>query len=236
MTEAEWLAASDTVALLAELGSRGPTSERKLRLFAVTCCRRSATTSEPRLTRALQVAELAADGCATPGERAAAREDVLDVLELQVEDGTFALGHVSDDRVFGVPSSADVILALVNVKPYDVRAASDCAHTFNRTSHYVLYMVREIFGNPFRPVRFDPAWRTDTALAVARQMYESREFGAAPILADALQDAGCHCETALAHCRAAKHVHVRGCWVVDLVLGKYVAVEREAPISPVDMI
>ena len=80
--------------------------------------------------------------------------------------------------------------------------------------------LREIFGNPFRPVHFDPAWRTDTALAIARQMYESREFGAAPILADALQDAGCENDDILAHCRDPHATHVRGCWVCDLVLGK----------------
>ncbi|MBM3981841.1 MAG: hypothetical protein FJ304_16510 [Planctomycetes bacterium] len=79
--------------------------------------------------------------------------------------------------------------------------------------------MRCIFGNPFRPVAFDPAWRTDTAVALARQMYESREFSALPILADALQDAGCDNEDVLNHCREPG-THVRGCWVVDLVLGK----------------
>jgi hypothetical protein len=81
-------------------------------------------------------------------------------------------------------------------------------------------IIRDIFGNPFRPVAFDPAWRTSTAVAIAKQMYESRDFGAMPILADALQDAGCDNEDILNHCRDANQVHVRGCWVVDLVLGK----------------
>jgi hypothetical protein len=81
-------------------------------------------------------------------------------------------------------------------------------------------LVREIFGNPFKPVTFAKAWRTDTVLTLAHTMYESREFSAMPILADALQDAGCENEAVLAHCRDAKQVHVRGCWVVDLVLGK----------------
>lgn len=81
-------------------------------------------------------------------------------------------------------------------------------------------LLREIFGNPFCPVTFSPEWRTDTAVAVARQMYESRDFSAMPILADALQDAGCDAEELLAHCRDAAQVHVRGCWAVDLVLGK----------------
>jgi hypothetical protein len=80
--------------------------------------------------------------------------------------------------------------------------------------------LREVFGNPFRPVAFSPSWRTDTALSLARQMYEARDFGAMPILADALQDAGCNDEHILAHCRDPQQVHVRGCWAVDLVLGK----------------
>ena len=69
------------------------------------------------------------------------------------------------------------------------------------------------------PVTFSPEWKTDTALSLARQMYESRDFSPMPILADALQDAGCDNEDVLSHCRGPGP-HVRGCWVVDLVLGK----------------
>ena len=80
-------------------------------------------------------------------------------------------------------------------------------------------LFRDLFGNPFRPVTFLPAWRTDTAVTLARQMYDAREFSAMPILADALQDAGCDDPDILDHCRR-EGPHVRGCWVVDLVLGK----------------
>jgi hypothetical protein len=80
-------------------------------------------------------------------------------------------------------------------------------------------LVRCIFGNPFRPVTPDPSWRTSTVVALAQQMYESRDFAAMPILADALQDAGCVDEAVLDHCRT-DGPHVRGCWVVDLLLGK----------------
>jgi hypothetical protein len=67
---------------------------------------------------------------------------------------------------------------------------------------------------------FNPAWRTDTAVSLARAMYDARDFSAMPILADALQDAGCDSDAILSHCRDTSLTHVRGCWVTDLVLGK----------------
>lgn len=80
-------------------------------------------------------------------------------------------------------------------------------------------LLRDIFGNPFRPVGVSPEWRTATAITLAGRMYESRDFDSMPILADALQDAGCDDADILDHCRGPGP-HVRGCWVVDLVLGK----------------
>jgi hypothetical protein len=81
-------------------------------------------------------------------------------------------------------------------------------------------LFRDVFGNHFRPITFDPSWRTETVVLIARGMYESRDFSAMPILADALQDAGCENVDILTHCRDSSLTHVRGCWVVDLVLGK----------------
>ncbi len=80
-------------------------------------------------------------------------------------------------------------------------------------------LVREIFGNPFRPVTFATEWRTEAAVGIAAKMYDARDFGNMPVLADALQDAGCDHADILSHCRG-DGPHVRGCWVVDLVLGK----------------
>jgi hypothetical protein len=80
-------------------------------------------------------------------------------------------------------------------------------------------LIREVFGPSLAPITVDPDWRTDTAVTLAAQMYESRDFSPMPILADALQDAGCDNEDILSHCRS-DGPHVRGCWVVDLVLGK----------------
>ena len=84
-------------------------------------------------------------------------------------------------------------------------------------------LLREIFGERGRLLvepEWRAEWRTDTVLALARQMYDSEQFGAMPILADALQDAGCDNAKILAHCRDPKATHVRGCWVLDTVLGK----------------
>jgi hypothetical protein len=79
-------------------------------------------------------------------------------------------------------------------------------------------LFRCIFGNPFRPVVFDPAWRTSDVVALARGIYDDREFDRMPILADALQDAGCNNDDILNHCRDTNTPHARGCWVVDAVL------------------
>lgn len=80
-------------------------------------------------------------------------------------------------------------------------------------------ILRDIIGNPFRPVTFDPAWQTSTVTALAQAIYEEQAFDRLPILADALEDAGCTTADILGHCRGDGE-HVRGCWVVDLVLGK----------------
>jgi hypothetical protein len=89
-----------------------------------------------------------------------------------------------------------------------------------RSTRQCIALLREVLGNPFRPVALSPACHTDTAVSLARTMYESRDFSAMPILADALQDAGCDNDDILSHCRDPKQVHVCGCWVVDLVLGR----------------
>jgi hypothetical protein len=79
---------------------------------------------------------------------------------------------------------------------------------------------REIFGNPFRPVSLDPSWRRSDVLLLAQGIYEEKAFDRMPILADALQDAGCDATQLLDHLRDVNATHVRGCWALDLVLGK----------------
>jgi hypothetical protein len=80
-------------------------------------------------------------------------------------------------------------------------------------------LLRCIFGNPFRPAAVDSAWLTPGVVELARAIYDDRAFERMPILADALEEAGCTNADILTHCRLPGP-HVRGCWVVDLVLGK----------------
>lgn len=80
-------------------------------------------------------------------------------------------------------------------------------------------VYRDLVPNPFLPLVWKPDWFTTTVLDLARTIYDTREFTAMPILADALQDAGCDDEQILTHCRANKP-HARGCWVLDAILGK----------------
>ena len=81
------------------------------------------------------------------------------------------------------------------------------------------HLLRDIVGNPFRQVRFVPNWRSPVVTTLADLIYAERVFDRMPILADALEEAGCDDPDILAHCRG-DGPHVRGCWVVDLVLGR----------------
>lgn len=82
-----------------------------------------------------------------------------------------------------------------------------------------IHLILEIFGQPWRRFDFRPECRTSDTVAIAQTMYDSRDFTGMPVLADALEEAGCTCSQVLHHCRKPG-CHVRGCWVVDLVLGK----------------
>ena len=81
------------------------------------------------------------------------------------------------------------------------------------------HLLRDVIGNPYRLVACGPTWRSRTALAIAQAIYDENGFSNLPILADALEDAGCDNPEFLAHLRGPGP-HVRGCWAVDLLLGK----------------
>jgi hypothetical protein len=229
MTEEKWRTETDPLALFPAY-SPGENlypmklSARKLRLFACACARRGA----PFLARfdwqnLLRLAEHAAENGGGQLE-----PEVISALE-QLITGS------SDPHEY---TAASTFRAFVWSDPYQAAEnAACCASALafpadviprltpkmgrdSPANPAICQLLRDIGGNPFRPVTYSPEWRTDTAVALARQMYESHDFSAMPILADALQDAGCDNEVVLAHGRDPKQVHARGCWVVDGVLGK----------------
>jgi hypothetical protein len=211
MTEAEWLACEDPYPMLDSVPVI--VGERKLQLLAVACCRRvRSLNASLTLSMAIAAAEQLADG-----------EDTLNEL-LRLRSAAQSVGHPG---VWAYHEPAARIARAVWMLPRNrddeyvnqVRVVVRETCDDERSKSTAADLLRDIIGNPFRPVVFDPAWRTDTALSLARTTYEYRDFRAMPILADAFQDAGCDNDDILNHCRSPGP-HVRGCWVVDRLLGK----------------
>jgi hypothetical protein len=229
MTEAEWLACEDPTDVLLFIkqhrGMRRQKKQRKQRLFSVACCRRIWPLIGDHRSRAcVEVAERFADGRATGEDLRAAEAEASAVwANGAADDALFACVQVcwkSDD---GLHVSATTVSAVFEqrqreanrpVEPMGGRKRGACPSEEREQCR----LLRCLFGNPFRPtVLADCRPRTVTALA--QQMYASGDFSAMPILADALEEAGCDGADVLAHCRGPGP-HVRGCWVVDLVLAK----------------
>jgi hypothetical protein len=142
---------------------------------------------------------------------------------------------------FGMVAAAEPVSTMKKLKedfPYlvysclhDVAAGVSRGST-KRESKLQAALLRELLGNPFRPVAGEPEWLTATVVALARQIHESQEFRMMPVLADALQEAGCEQEDILKHCRDEEQVHVRGCWLLDLILEA--AIEHDPTSKPAD--
>lgn len=223
MNQNRWLTCKEPSPLLEHLAKSVGGPSRKKRLFAAACCRRIVHLMPGKaILAALKTAEQFADGKATAKKLESAEKRAWAAQkgpfpdDERAELGAYAMAAEAVSRLCEQPDSMDI---------YDIMdsiySATVCDPD-NPEEEDILQaaLVREVFGNPFRPVMLDPQWRTSTAVALAQQMYESRDFSAMPILADALQDAGCDSEDILTHCRDANQAHVRGCWVVDAVLGK----------------
>jgi hypothetical protein len=228
--------------LLAWLGwrirpaSRHPAfGERKARLYACACCRRlEDLLLDERGLRAVIVSERFADGKASAEELLAARLGAEDALESPKWKSPLT------GKVFGPNTYAGVcswvIRAAVNAASNEpgsaialaARAATEMA-AFDRDwairalgAVVRANLLREVVGNPFRSIFVDPAWLSwndATVSALACSIYDERAFDRLPILADALEDAGCDNAELLGHLRGPGP-HVRGCWAVDLLLGK----------------
>jgi hypothetical protein len=177
------------------------------------------------LLSVLEVSEAFADGLVTTIELGRARHSAIQITRNQAEIPTqqkFAHAVAQAASVV-VPSSLN-LYKTVDPVTIDLISRSLCSILELLANDGITPDRVPGYGAVFddvkhRSVTCCPAWRTDTVIQLARQMYEGREFGAMPILADALQDAGCDNEDVLYYCRRPGP-HVRGCWVIDLVLGK----------------
>jgi hypothetical protein len=207
----------------------GTASSRKLRLFAAACCQRVQELAGER--RDLEEAgyyitalEREADGLARPSEwgEAVARVlskqwDISDrTLDFLPADFCAFLCAIDNDP----PEAALWASVNANIALSDFKQRPEADEVGGSPEARVQApLLRCIFGNPFRPVAVESGWLTSTVAELARGIYADRAFDRLAILADALQDAGCEHPDILGHCRGGGP-HVRGCWVVDLVLGK----------------
>lgn len=197
-------------------------SDRKLRLFAVACCRHIwELLPDPRSRAAVDAAERFADGAATPAELQAARSAATKVLTERSRDAPddrfrFVLFAASDTAYRKAWDAASMM-------PVDA-AWPTCDEVVSNCTNYDILaaqadLIRDIFGNPFSPAPIEPSWLTPAVVDMAQGIYADRAFARLPLLADALQAAGCENATILTHCRTTGP-HVRGCWAVDLVTGR----------------
>jgi hypothetical protein len=209
MTEAEWLAATDPKPMLEFL--RGKATDRKFRLLAVACC---------RAVREVFIAPV--------------DWKLIDLVDhqsrldgrLNIDLAAYCYRPFVKIHSGQTPLTQVMILGLTAQDAWEAARAT-ASHLPNfatdggrdNVERWLCRLVRDIFGNPFRRIAFDPGWRTDNVRALAIGMDEVGTCGLMPVLADALQDAGCDNVDILSHCRS-DGPHVRGCWVVDLVLGK----------------
>jgi hypothetical protein len=222
VNEGEWLACDDPEAMLKFLG--GKPTLRKLRLFACACCRRVwGSLTDPRSRQAIAVAERFADGLVDREEFVTAALEARKVGEAATHatwtDRFWEVGLLWTNRTAFATAGvmAKKAAQAAAAQGQNVEAAADQAWKQERGLQGEL--LRDLFGNPFRAVDFAPSWRTPTTEAIGQQIYEEGDFTALPVLADALEDAGCAKEDVLAHCRSSR-LHVRGCWVVDTLLAK----------------
>jgi hypothetical protein len=214
MTEAEWLACDNPRRMLEFL--RGKASERKMRLYACTYSLALRATERLGPGSAVTVAERYADGLAGDQDLASARRGAP-------FPDNYSSWVVAPSAYEGAWQAADYLTSardLIKIDPDEARCFGIPVDDIVKR---LVFLLRDMFGNPFRRLPLlDPAWLAwnDAAIPkMARSIYEARTFDRLPLLADALEDAGCADAGLLAHCREPGE-HVRGCWVVDLLLGK----------------
>jgi hypothetical protein len=238
MTEQEWLACADEMKMLEAL--HGKATDRKWWLYAFACCRRVwHLLSDARSRRAVDVAESYAAGQAGTGDKGAAcaaASAAVEAARAAYADVYEASWHPCYHACMAAMYAADVAYpAALYAASHAAEAAAlprggaawadPAARAVAEAAH--CEVLRDLFGPlPFRPVSIAPACLTPQVVALAQAAYDQREVptgmldGARlAVLADALEDAGCDQAYLLAHLRGPGP-HVRGCWVLDLLLGK----------------
>jgi hypothetical protein len=222
MTEAEWLACTEPERMLGFL--KGKSSERKLRLFALACCYSIwELIDDPRSQAAVEFADLHAEiglarrrglGAIRKGARAAFGEAWM----RRHEEGSTE----SNSRMM----AAYAVEGLLTQRPWETVPYNTGRVATALRKNWQSDSLRDIIGNPFRPLTVSPAWQTPQVVALAQAAYDQRELPSGTldaarlaVLADALEEVGCDQADLLGHLRGPGP-HVRGCWAVDLLLGK----------------
>jgi hypothetical protein len=223
VTEAEWLAGPDPSGMIDYLCDGGATrrkaGKRKFTLLACACCRVAWELMPADKARLwIEAAEAAADGLPLAAPPPPATRD-----DLIIQPGSIA-SWANSAALTAKGGSArlipTVVAAVRDALFLDARRSGSSPEQQKRVP--LAALLQEIFGNPFRPVKVEKTWLTandGAALKLARSISEEGRWGMLPLLADALEDAGCADADVLAHCRRPAG-HVRGCWVIDLLLGK----------------
>jgi hypothetical protein len=209
---------------------------RKLRLFGIACCRRIWPLLRDDCRHCVLLAERLVEGEATLEEANKLRQqlEAVRVATIQQSAGEqrerevrgWCLGAVCSllDTATGLQlilPLPDWHLELVDVRRLVANAVvhspvSSVAAAISVEERAQADLLREIVGNPFRKTEFAQGWRTPTVLDLAHAIYQERAFAEMPILADALDEAGCANAEILQHCREPRE-HVRGCWLLDLI-------------------
>jgi hypothetical protein len=214
MTEDRWLTCEDPRKLLDHVevylkGARTKVGRRKLRLFGCACWRRARHDLPPEVhVRALEFAERFADGLV-------GREEALSVLR-EILEALRSWDWWRRQTIENLLSPRPQVAAGVGLR-VGLVLRSDEDDDRARAA-----LIRDLWGNPFRPLSVASAWlkwNDGVVPCLARSVYEEGAFERLPVLADALEDAGCRHEPLLGHLRGPGP-HVRGCWAVDLLLGK----------------
>jgi hypothetical protein len=232
MTEQEWLGCDDPRPMQQFLG--GNPGLRKMRLFVLACCRQIwGAAADPPTRVALQSVERFVQAGAMQTWKASVRvASGQAVIDCRASDPLGPLQVFASNSLPRQVSVSAVPPILVRILEYlacerDVSWWPDwLIEALDRAGLSPARQAdvfRDLIRAPFRPLHFRAAWRTGNdgaSLQVARVIDHEEAFDQVPILADALEDSGCDCDEILDHLRHSEG-HVRGCWAVDLVLGRW---------------